>query len=532
MVTRLSSVSYIRKYTVFPRSKPSLDLTLILASNLFAHYLLDMAALLFYGFGVLCLFCLYFVQSAVHNLLLHPFRKLPGPRLARISRIWTRHANLKGLRYMKIHQAHEQYGPVVRIGPNELSFADPSVIREIYMASTFQKEESFYFSKRGYEEEHLFSFRNPEAHNQRRKLLSRGYSQQSVLGVEHEISNKLQILLDRFAMEATNTGVVDVHFWVHLLSFDIVYRLLFGEDPKSLESGGEHRVLSYLRAWRPIFIYKEFWPQLEKYGIYLPGGLGDNFRKVKEWKEYSVDLIRRSRQNGVVTPFFHSVLYGEKDGYLNRPLTDSELAEECMSGMFGGTGTTANTFVFLLWATLRHKEVASKLKAELKSAFPDPKAMPDHQSCSRLPYLQAVINETLRMYPTIVAMLPRTAMRDSVVAGVPIPKGTVIGIQNYTIHRWEPAFPDPERFDPERWFDETHANQRKEAFVPFSVGARRCIGMNLAQMELNKLVAAFFLRFDASIDPSMRPEDMRMFDSFSAGPVGRKLLLQLKESSA
>ncbi|KAH6973920.1 cytochrome P450 [Ilyonectria destructans] len=222
---------------------------------------------------------------------------------------------------------------------------------------------SVQFSKRGYEEEHLFSFRNPKAHHQRRKLLSRGYSQSTLLGVEQGIATKIQTLLDTFAREAADTKPVDIYSWMHLLSFDIVYLLLFGEGPKSLESGGEHRVLSYFRAWRPIFMYKEFWPQLEQFGIYLPGSLGNNFRKVKAWKEYSVDLIRKSRQNAVVTPFFRSVLYGEKDGYLDRPLTDSEIAEECMSGMFGGTGTTANTFIFLLWATLQHQDVVSKLKS-------------------------------------------------------------------------------------------------------------------------------------------------------------------------
>ncbi|KAL5313449.1 hypothetical protein ACEPPN_019182 [Leptodophora sp. 'Broadleaf-Isolate-01'] len=118
---------------------------------------------------------------------------------------------------------------------------------------------------------------------------------------------------------------------------------------------------------------------MEKFGIYLPGSVGDNFRKVKAWKDYSVSLIKKSRQNDVVTPFFRSILYGEKDGYLGRPLTDSEIAEECMSGMFGGTGTTANTFVFLLWATLQNPAVVKQLKHELKSALPDIKSIPDYQ---------------------------------------------------------------------------------------------------------------------------------------------------------
>ncbi|KAH7237923.1 cytochrome P450 [Fusarium solani] len=436
-----------------------------------------MASILQYCLASLGLLCLYLGQSIVYNLYFHPFRKFPGPLLAKISRIWSRRANFQGLKYMKIHEAHQKYGPVIRIGPNELSFADPAAVRQIYTTDSFQKEEAFYFSKRGYEEEHLFSFRNPAAHNQRRKLLSRGYSQGSLLSVEQEIAAKIHTLLDVLSKETADGTPVDVYSKVHLLSFDVVYRLLFGEDPKSLESGGEHKVLSYFRAWRPIFIYKEFWPQLESFGIYVPGGLGDNFRKVKAWKEYSVDLIRKCRQNNVVTPFFRAVLYGEKDGYLGRPLTDSEVAEECMSGMFGGTGTTANTFVFLLWATLQHPEAVEKLKAELRSAIPDIGSVPSYQSCAHLPYLQAVINETLRIYPTIVSMIPRIATRDSTVAGVPIPKGTIVGTQNYTIHRWEAAFPNPESFIPDRWLDEKNAAERKEAFVPFSVGPRKCIGI-------------------------------------------------------
>ncbi|KAG5788182.1 hypothetical protein H9Q69_012743 [Fusarium xylarioides] len=133
------------------------------------------------------------------------------------------------------------------------------------------------------------------------------------------------------------------------------------------------------------------------------------------------------------------------------------------------------------------------------------------------------------MYPTIVAILPRIALKDTTVAGCHIPKGTVVGTQNYTIHRWERAFPDPDNFLPERWLNDKNVEARKEAFVPFSVGPRRCIGVNLAQMELRKLIAAFFLRFEASIDPSMRPEAMRIFDTFNAGPAGRKLLIRLKE---
>lgn len=116
------------------------------------------------------------------------------------------------------------------------------------------------------------------------------------------------------------------------------------------------------------------------------------------------------------------------------------------------------------------------------------------QACAKLPYLQAVINETLRLYPTIIATLPRTALEQTQVGGIIIPKGVcswsysknhlsltpcegVVGIQNYTILRNEQAFPEPEEFRPERWLDAADNELMKEAFQPFSLGTRRCIGI-------------------------------------------------------
>lgn len=110
-------------------------------------------------------------------------------------------------------------------------------------------------------------------------------------------------------------------------------------------------------------------------------------------------------------------------------------------------------------------------------------------------------------------------------------KQTTVGMQNYTIHRDASAFPEPEEFRPERWLDEDGESDalRKQAFTPFSVGPRRCIGMTLAEMELSTLTAAFFRRFDGEVDPLMREEDMWLYDTFNAAPTGGKLVVKLRE---
>ena len=111
-----------------------------------------------------------------------------------------------------------------------------------------------------------------------------------------------------------------------------------------------------------------------------------------------------------------------------------------------------------------------------------------------MPYLQAVISETFRRYPAAIAILPRTVVKDTTIAGVPIPKGvsytyhlpphhntyrkqTVVGAQNRTIHFDEKAFPDAQEFRPERWLETENEALQKEALAPFSMGPRKCIGL-------------------------------------------------------
>ncbi|PYH94886.1 cytochrome P450 [Aspergillus ellipticus CBS 707.79] len=459
----------------------------------------------------------YFLAVVFYNLFLHPLRSFPGPPLAKISQLWSWIGNRNGRKSERIHQAHLEYGPVVRVAPNELSFADPTAVRDIYNSDAFVKEDSFYRAKLIFHENHLFSTRDAQAHRQRRKLFARGFSQALMLDFEPSISVKIDTLLKQWKARSVS-GPLDVYPWVHWLGFDVVYHLMFDEDPGQVTSGHSHE--------------KQLIPRVEKWWIYVPGYVGDYFRKVQAWKKYSVNLIQKCRERCTKTPFLRTVLYGENDNFLGRPLTNSELAEECMAGMFAGSGTTANSFIYLLWACLQRPAVVTKLKAELREAFPDPAIVPDYRTCANLPYLQAVISESLRRYPVAIGTLPRTAVKDTFVAGVPVRKGTTVGTQNYTIHLNEQAFPNPEEFRPERWLEKETEAVRKEAWTPSSVGPRKCIGINLAQMELIKLVATFFRRFEGTIDDSIGEEDMRLYDTFTAAPAGKKLLVHLRESPA
>ncbi|KAL6788033.1 benzoate 4-monooxygenase [Trichoderma afarasin] len=472
--------------------------------------------------------CSYTLFCVIYNLFFHPLRRFPGPLLAKVSGAWARVQNFYGRKAHKIHEAHIHYGPVVRIGPNMLSFSDPSALRDIYTSKAFVKEGGFYRAKRIYHEEHLLSFTDPEAHSQRRKLLSRGFSQTAMRDFEPKVASKIYTVLDQWAkIASTSDSAVDIFRWTHMLGFDTVYHLMFDVDPGTVKTGVESEVMQYMRAWKLIYIYKEFVPLLENWGIYVPGYIGSYFRKVHAWKKMAIGIVNSCRANGTKTAFLSRVL--ETGDEKSRPLlTDSILAEECMSGMFGGSGTTANTFVYLVWATAQQPDIIRRLQEELDKCFPDTSTISDYLTCNKLPYLNAVIYETMRLYPSTIAILPRTAIENTTVANIPIPKGTIVGTQNYTTHRCEDVFPQADKFIPERWLVD-NLTPLKEAFTPFSLGPRKCIGLNLAEMELRILTASFFRRFNVSLDSSMKMEDMVQYDTFNAAPVGAKLLVHLVE---
>ncbi|KAL2850150.1 cytochrome P450 [Aspergillus pseudoustus] len=451
--------------------------------------------------------------------------KHPGPFLACASSLWGFYLNLQGRRAHEIVKAHQRYGRVVRVAPNLLSFSNPQAVREIYMNPNFTKSSRFYIAKHIFNEDMLLTFRDPHRHRQRRKLLSRGFSQAALVEFEPQIADKINLLLRHWGRLAQENNPIDVYPWAHMLGFDIIYHLMFGIDPQSVKTGKESKVMPWLRAWRPTFNYKEMVPPLGQYGPYIPGRVGSYFRLVQKWKNYAMDIVRDCRETGTKTPFLSRVL-GGVDESLGRPLTDSELAEECMGGMFGGSGTTANTFVYALWGIIRDASIVNRLREELDEAFPDPDIVPDSVTCAQLPFLNAVLSETLRRYPTITGLLPREAQEDVIVDGICIPKGANVATGNLTVHLDETSFPDPLTFNPDRWLA---SDAPRDALVPFSVGARKCIGMNLAELELRVWLAAFFKRFDARLDKSMTENDMDIYDSFSASPRGGRLLVWLEK---
>jgi len=207
--------------------------------------------------------------------------------------------------------------------------------------------------------------------------------------------------------------------------------------------------------------------------------------------------------------------------FLGRRLNNEEFVEEAMGIMFAGSGTTSSTLTYLLYAISRpeNRAVQERLREEIQSTTDQIDAI------RNLPYLNAVIKETFRLYPTIISTLPRTLDEPLTLEGYILPAGTIISMQNFVHHRDRAIFADPDFFLPERWLEST--KEMEAALTPFGIEPRSCIGQNLAWEELYIAISVVLNRVALSLGEEMREEDMEMEDRFNIAPKGKKLMLKV-----
>lgn len=234
----------------------------------------------------------------------------------------------------------------------------------------------------------------------------------------------------------------------------------------------------------------------------------------------------KSKSDSKDAKFLITPLIVKKDEYLQRHLTEAEIVEEAMGIAFAGSGTTSSTMTYLIYALSRPdgQEAQHKLRQELKGSGTSLKDL------QRLPYLDAVMKETMRLYPTIISTLPRH-LDDPVSLdqnGLVFPKGTVIGMQNYVHQRDETLFPEPDKFLPDRWLDKSTSQEMHAALTPFSIGSRNCLGQNLAKAELLLATSEVFRHVHMTVNPATTPADMEMCDRFNVFPSARRLLVDIE----
>jgi cytochrome P450 len=228
---------------------------------------------------------------------------------------------------------------------------------------------------------------------------------------------------------------------------------------------------------------------------------------------------------------FHHLLDPEVASEHGVP-SDDLLADEAQTLLAAASETTGNAMSMTTYYVLSDEKVYRRLVAELKEAFPDANKPLEYLKLEKLTYLTAVIKEGLRLSFGVLHRLPRVVPEPGATFnGYEIPAGAVVGMSTWLMHQDENTFPDPKKYDPERWLNPEAVKQLEKYVVPFSRGSRSCLGMNLAYEELYVTLGTFFRRFDNLVVDGTGPEDLVYEDYFNMyHPIGaRKLHVKQKE---
>ncbi len=205
-----------------------------------------------------------------------------------------------------------------------------------------------------------------------------------------------------------------------------------------------------------------------------------------------------------------------------QPMTDEELIDQLLTLLFAGHETTASAIAWALYWLESLPEVREKLQRELDtvSVFDDPLAV------TKLPYLTAICQETLRIYPIAVNAFPRIVQQPVEIFGYEFEPGTVIFPSIYLTHHREDLYPEPKRFKPERFLERQFSAYE---YFPFGGGNRLCIGYAFAQFEMKLVLGSIFSQFalklvgNKSIKPTRR--------GITVAPSGKMQMMVTKKRS-
>ncbi|KAI9815380.1 MAG: hypothetical protein M1832_005519 [Thelocarpon impressellum] len=470
------------------------------------------------------------VGVAVYRVFFHPLAKIPGPRLAGLTHLYGTYFNATGgSRYFaQIEELHRRYGSVVRIGPNEVHLSNSANYEKIYYIGTRYNKSARFYGAFGSGTSAFSTVENKD-HRVKRAALNPLFARKRVLELEDVVQAKAKKVLDRVLGAVATRTPVNLHDGFRAVSVDVITDYAFDRCYDLLDKddfGADF--MSMVRHLGPAVWFFQQWPLLQSVARGMPPWLASllskplgSFTRMQADCRRQIVTIKTGMDAGYEKPparttIFHQLLNPKAtEGHIVPSVDD--MKDESFVMLSAAADTTGNAMTVAAYHVIRNEAMYRRLTAELKDAFPDPSARLDLTTLEKLPYLTAVIKEGLRMSFGVIGRLPRTTPEPGAVFdGYPIPAGTDVGMSSWMMHRDPIVFPNPDRFEPERWTDPAEAKRLEGNLVSFGKGSRQCLGMPLAYCELYVTLGTLFRHCDKLRVHECGPEDMTYEDYFAA----------------
>ncbi|EKJ72004.1 hypothetical protein FPSE_07858 [Fusarium pseudograminearum CS3096] len=416
-----------------------------------------------------------------------------------------------GKRSETLAAEHERRGEaILRIGPNALSFNYPQAVRDIYGHQTKctkdHKETVLAGTHRN-----LFDVVDKGEHSRKRRLLSAAFATRNLAKWEFKVRYTTQRLLDAFDPRCTatlkpNTDpdpedlTVDFNNWINLWTIEAINYIPLSSKMTLLDTGTDEVMAEtpdgtlyparYRQSQNHSAIVKSiFCWEYELYPWLRHISKGDiYYHQAKE-------RLRRHQAGEKLDDFF-SFLMHDKNGIANK-VKWGEIVTEISAIINAGAETTAIALTHVLQLLISHPTQLQKLRDEIAGVIDEDNVIAPLEKVKDLPYLKACLDEGLRLIPPVSSGLPRrTPPEGASIMETWIPGNTSVSMTIWSAHHNEDIYPESYAFKPERWLDPKERKRMEPFFIPFSTGARGCIGRNISYLEQQIVVSTLVHRYD------------------------------------
>ncbi|XRM40813.1 hypothetical protein ABZX51_004121 [Aspergillus tubingensis] len=379
-----------------------------------------------------CIYLLYSLLSMIYILYLHPLRHIPGPKSWIIPPLFRHISAVRGRLDADIHRFHEEYGPVVRVTYNEVSFITTEAWNKIYRQG--HRELPKVTSSAANPKDIVSS--NTADHSRFRKALSHAFSSKGLQAQEPLINSYVDKLITRLRDIAESQLPADMVKWYNLTTFDIIGDLAFGEPFGGLESSQYHywvaTVFQFIKLL-PFIKLRDAYPTIFKLlALVMPKSLLDARKRQQEHTRITVKkgLDNASKYNR--GDFMDSML---RNHDTNDGLTHEEIVANANVLIIAGSETTATLLCGITYWLLKSPDALEKVTTEVRSVMKFESEITASLVAAKLPYLQACIDEAFRIYPPVPTGLTRMTIEQTLISGCEIPSG--VSKLGYPWNHWK-----------------------------------------------------------------------------------------------
>lgn len=450
------------------------------------------------------IFVLYIVVLSIYRLYFHPLAKFPGPKLNAISSLPSVYSLLRGRLPLDNKTLHDKYGSVVRVSPNELAFNSLGAWEDIYGfkkdgRQLMHKDPIHVGSVDPLPGASTLTMSDDINHARQRRALSHSFSEKALREQEYIIQGYIHKLLVNFDRMAGTGEELNLVNWLNFTTFDIIGDLAFGEPFGCLDIGAFHSWVSLIYETVKVGALEQATRRIAEAGSWwqttLLNLIPDKVRqKRRDHLAFSREKVmqRLANESTEHKDFIYYILKQKEKFNLH----ENEIVLNGALFIVAGSETTANLLSGLFARLMWNPDKYRKLCEEIRTEFTTDEDI-TYERTSKLPYLNACLEEGLRIHPPVPTGLLRTVPKaGDMIDGHWVPGGVSVAVSGWAASHNPVNFRDCDSFIPERWLDDAYATDLKKAMQPFSLGPRGCIGRNLSYMEMRLIVARMLWNFD------------------------------------